>query len=155
MPRSILPRTRVALAAFVCLTGLLTGCSRVTPTSAAPTPSAGTADQQYTAWENKFRSCLSDKGFELPKEAGKIDFGDRQEAYEVAGAACTEKIGKPSAASGDEPALSDNEKKEMTLKFMQCLRDQGFEVTDRPGQAPLVEIPDGVSPDGSKKCIEK
>jgi hypothetical protein len=29
------------------------------------------ADQKYTEWEVKFRSCLSDKGFELPKEAGK------------------------------------------------------------------------------------
>jgi hypothetical protein len=155
MPGSTLPRTRVALAAFVCLTGLLTGCSRATPIDAAPTPSAGTADQKYTEWENQFRSCLSDKGFELPKEAGKIDFGDRQEAYEVAEAACTEKIGKPPAASSDEPALSDNKKKEKALKFTQCLRDQGFEVTDRPGQAPLVEIPDGVSPDGAKKCLEK
>jgi hypothetical protein len=70
------------------------------------TASAGTADQKYTEWELKFRSCLSGKGFELPKEAGKIDFGDRQDAYEVARDACLRKIGKPPAASGDQPAMS-------------------------------------------------
>jgi hypothetical protein len=154
------PRTRSTVAALACLAVVLTGCGGASKpgaasTSASTSVSAGTADQKYTEWENKFRSCLSDKGFELPKEAGKIDFGDRQDAYEVAGAACTKKIGDPPTASDDEPALSDNEKKEKSLKVMQCLRDQGYEVTDRPGQAPLVEVPDGVSPDGSKQCFGK
>jgi len=148
------PRTRVVAAALACLAVVSTGCgSADKPGGASASVSAGTADQKYTEWEIKFRSCLSDKGFELPKEAGKIDFGDRQDAYEVAGAACTKKIGDPPTASDDGPALSDNEKKEKALKVIQCLRDQGYEVTDRPGQAPLVEVPDGVSPDGSKKCL--
>jgi hypothetical protein len=148
----------IALAAFACLPGLLAGCGSANKPSGAPnnssaSASAGTAGQKYDEWEIKFRSCLSDKGFELPKEAGKIDFGDRQAAYEVAETACIKKIGKPPTASSDEPALPDREKKEKALKALQCLRDQGYEVTDRPGQAPLVEVPDGVSPDGSKKCL--
>jgi hypothetical protein len=160
MPAILFPRTRVAAAALACLAVVLTGCGSADEPSAAPShPSAsataGTADQKYTEWELKFRSCLSDKGFELPKEAGKIDFGSRQDAYEVAETACITKIGKPPTASKDEPVLSDNEKKATALKVMQCLRDQGYEVTDRPGQAPLVKVPDGVSPDGSKKCYGK
>jgi hypothetical protein len=161
MPDTLFPRTRVAAAALACFALALTGCgsadkpSAASASSSSASASAGTADQKYTEWEIKFRSCLSDKGFELPKEAGKIDFGDRQDAYEVAEAACIEKIGKPPTASDDGPAQSDNEKKEARLKALQCLRDQGYEVTDRPGQAPLVEVPDGVSPDGSKKCLGK
>jgi hypothetical protein len=166
MPSTLhLPRTRVAVAAFACLAGLLAGCGSAkessgpannSSTSASGSASAGTADQQYAEWEIKFRSCLSDKGFELPKEAGKIDFGNRQDAYEVAGAACIKKIGKPPTASGDQPAISDKVKEEKQLKALQCLRDQGYDVTDRgPGQAPLIKVPDGVSPEGSKKCFSK
>jgi hypothetical protein len=159
---SHLPRTRVALAAFACLTGLLAGCGNANGSSGTPNNSsasasdsdpAGTADQKYTEWEVKFRSCLSDKGLELPKEAGKIDFGDRQDAYEVARDACIKKIGKPPAASGDQPAMSDKAAKEKELKTLQCLRDYGYDVKDpAPGQAAQVEVPDGVSQDGLKEC---
>ncbi|MFI7641598.1 hypothetical protein [Nonomuraea sp. NPDC049400] len=116
MPSTLhLPRTRVALAAFACLAGLLAGCGNANESSgtannssasASSSDYAGTADQKYTEWEVKFRSCLSDQGFELPKEAGKIDFGDRQDAYEVARDACIKKIGKPPTASDDQPAMS-------------------------------------------------
>src|SRR5690349_1325031 len=93
------PRARIALTAFACLAGLLAGCGTAneaigtasdssTSTSTADSGSAGTADQKYDAWEAKFRSCLSEAGFELPKEAGQIDFGDRQDAYKVAEDAC-------------------------------------------------------------------
>jgi hypothetical protein len=163
MPGTLhLPRTRVALAAFTCLAGLLAGCGNAggssgTPNdssaSAADSGSAGTADQKYTEWEVKFRSCLGDKGFELPKEAGKIDFGDRQDAYEVARDACINKIGQPPTAAGDQPAISDKEAKEKELKMLQCLRDYGYNVKDpAPGQAAQVEVPDGVSQDGWKEC---
>jgi hypothetical protein len=159
-----LPRTRVALAAFACLAGLLAGCGNASESSGTPnnsmasvsdsdSDSAGTAGQKYTEWEVKFRSCLSDKGFELPKEPGKIDFGDRQEAYEVARDACLSKIGRPPAASGDQPAMSGEEAKEKELKTLQCLRDHGYNVKDpAPGQAAQVEVPDGVSQDGLKDC---
>ncbi|MFI7699587.1 hypothetical protein [Nonomuraea sp. NPDC049480] len=160
-----LPRTRVALAAFACLAGLMAGCGNAgepsgTPNSssasASVSDSAGTADQRYTEWEIKFRSCLSDKGFELPEEAGKIDFGNRQDAYEVARDACIKKIGKPPAASDDQPAMSGEEAKEKELKTLQCLRDHGYDVKDpAPGQAAQVEVPDGVSPDGLKECYGK
>lgn len=160
MPSTLhLPRTRVALTAFACLAGLLAGCGNAGESSGTPdnsSASAGTADQKYTEWEVKFRSCLSDKGFELPKEAGKIDFGDRQDAYEVAGDACIKKIGKPPAASGDQPAMSDKEAKEKELKTLQCFRDHGYNVKDpAPGQAAQVEVPDGVSQDGLKECSGK
>ncbi|MCG5219639.1 hypothetical protein [Streptosporangium sp. KLBMP 9127] len=163
MPSTLhLPRTRVVLAAFACLAGLLAGCgdaneSSGTPnnasTSVADSDSAGTADQKYTEWEVKFRSCLSDKGFELPEEAGEIDFGDRQDAYEVARDGCIKKIGQPPTAADDQPALSDEEAKEKELKTLQCLRDHGYNVKDpAPGQAAQVEVPDGVSQDGLKEC---
>ncbi|MFF0308980.1 hypothetical protein ACFYSC_16250 [Streptosporangium sp. NPDC004379] len=163
MPSTLhLPRTRVALAAFACLAGLLAGCGNADESSGTPnnssgaasdSDSAGTADQKYTEWEAKFRSCLSDKGFELPKEAGKIDFGDRQDAYEVAREACIKKIGKPPTAADDQPAMSDEEAKEKELKTLQCLRDHGYNVKDpAPGEAAQVEVPDGVSQDGLKEC---
>ena len=164
MPNTLhLPRTRVAFAAFACLAGLLAGCGNANGSSGPPNnssasapDSAGTADQKYTEWEVKFRSCLSEKGFELPKEAGKIDFGDRQDAYEVARDACIKKIGNPPAASGDQPAVSDKEAKEKELKTLQCLRDHGYKVKDpAPGQAAQVEVPDGVSQDGLKECYGK
>jgi hypothetical protein len=158
------PRTRVALAAVACLASLLAGCGKGGDSSAAAggsaapasgSGSAGTLDQQYSAWEAKFRSCLSDKGFDLPKEAGKIDFGDRQPAYEQASAVCTKKIGKPPTGKEDA-GLTDQQKKEKQLKVLQCLRDQGYQVTDRGnGQAPLIQAPDGVSVKDSKKCFHK
>jgi hypothetical protein len=164
MPNTLhLPRTRLAFAAFACLAGLLAGCgvangSSGTPTnsSASTSDSAGTADQKYSAWEAKFRSCLSDKGFVLPKEPGKIDFGDRQDAYEVVEDACIKKIGKPPTASEDQPTMSAKEAKEKELKTLQCLRDHGYKVKDpAPGQAAQVEVPDGVSPDGLTECYRK
>ena len=166
MPSALhLPRTRVALATFACLAGLLAGCGNANESSGTPTNlaafaadshSAGTADQRYTEWENQFRSCLSGKGFELPKEPGKIDFGDRQGAYEGARDACLSRIGKPPTASSDQPALSGKEAKEKELTTLQCLRDHGYKVTDPgPGQAPQVEVPDGVSQDGLTECYDK
>ncbi|MEU7744476.1 hypothetical protein [Nonomuraea sp. NPDC049158] len=152
------PRARVAFAAFACLAGLLAGCGNANESSGPPnnSSSAGTADQKYTEWEVKFRSCLSDKGFVLPKEAGKIDFGDRQDAYEVARDACIKKIGKPPAASDDQPEMSDKEAKEKELKTLQCLRDHGYKVKDpAPGQAAQVEVPEGVSQDGLTECYRK
>ena len=159
MPGSLLLRTRAALTTVACLAGLLAGCGGASnpsnPSGAKATASAGTADQKYSEWEIKFRSCLSDQGFELPKE-GKIDFGDRQDAYEAAGNTCTKKIGTAPNASNDEAEMSDNEKEELRLKSDQCLRDQGYEVTDRPGQAPLVKLPDGATAKkGSKECLQK
>ncbi|MFG1961642.1 hypothetical protein [Nonomuraea sp. NPDC049028] len=160
MPNTLhLPRTRVAFAAFACLAGLLAGCGDANGSSGPPnnsSASAGTADQKYTEWEVKFRSCLSDKGFVLPKEAGKIDFGDRQDAYEVARDACIKEIGKPPTASDDQPKMSDKEAKEKELKTLQCLRDHGYKVKDpAPGQAAQVEVPDGVSQDGLTECYRK
>ncbi|MEV4107781.1 hypothetical protein [Nonomuraea sp. NPDC049695] len=153
------PRTRVALAAFACLAGLLAGCGNAAePSGAAKNPpaSADTADQKYTEWEIKFRSCLSDKGFELPKEPGKIDFGDRQDAYKVAEDACVKQIGKPPTASDDQPAKSGAEAEERKLKQLQCLRDHGYRVKDPgEGQAPQIEVPEGVSEDGLTKCLSQ
>jgi hypothetical protein len=155
-------RTHVALATFACIAGLLAGCGSANGSSGAPNKSsasssdaAGTVDQQYTAWEAKFRSCLSDRGFDLPKEAGKIDFGDRQPAYEQASAVCIKTIGKPPTGKEDA-GPTDQQKKEEQLKVLQCLRDQGYQVTDRGnGQAPLIQVPDGASVKDSKKCFHK
>jgi hypothetical protein len=140
-----LPRTRLALAAVACLTGLLAGCGAADDaggtndatgatgeTSNAAT-TAGTFDQKYDAWEAKYRSCLSGKGFELPKEAGQIDFGDRQDAYKVAEDGCLKKIGKP-PTNDDGPKLSDEELQALNLKRTQCLRDRGYDIKDpKPG----------------------
>ncbi|WP_433177534.1 hypothetical protein [Actinoallomurus sp. CA-150999] len=146
------PRTRVALAAVACLASLLAGCgegghSRATAGgSAAPASdsgSVGTQDQQYSAWEAKFRSCLSDKGFELPKDPGKIDFGDRQDAYKVAEAACLKKIGQPPTAR-DKQTMSPKQLQEGYLRKAKCLRDRGYDVKDpKPGEA--LVIPAGVN----------
>ncbi|AWS46972.1 hypothetical protein [Streptosporangium sp. 'caverna'] len=140
------PRARVALAAFACLAGLLAGCgtaneasstasdsSTSTSGSASTSESAGTADQKYDAWEAKFRSCLSEAGFELPKGDGQIDFGDRQDAYKVAEDACLKKIGKPPTAD-DGPKLTPQEQQAVNLKRSQCLRDRGYDIKDpKPG----------------------
>ncbi|MEV0233741.1 hypothetical protein [Nonomuraea sp. NPDC050786] len=158
MPRTLhVPRTGVALAAFACLAGLLAGCGSAAASSGAvknPPASADPAGQKYTEWELKFRSCLSDKGFELPKEPGKIDFGDRQDAYEVAEDACLKQIGKPPAASDGRPAKPGAE--ERKLKQLQCLRDHGYRVKDPgAGQAPQIEVPEGVSEDGLTTCLSR
>jgi hypothetical protein len=144
-----LPRTRLALAAVACLTGLLAGCGAANEANDAndandaagansatsnAAASGGTADQKYDAWEQKFRSCLSGKGFELPKEAaGHIDFGARQDQYEVAEEACLKQIGKPPTAD-DGPKLTPQELQALNLKRAQCLRDRGYDVKDpKPG----------------------
>jgi hypothetical protein len=147
------PRTRVALAAFACLAGLLAGCGGTDGTSAAPDAAApaGSADQQYDAWENKYRSCLGDKGFELPKEPGKIDFGDRQDAYEVAEDACLKQIGMPPGA-GDGSAESKKEMLATALKQVQCLRDRGYDIDD-PQSDQAIQVPEGVSQDDLNECL--
>jgi hypothetical protein len=137
-----LPRTRLALAAVACLTGLLAGCGAANDAKDAAgansatsntAASGGTADQKYDAWEQKFRSCLSDKGFELPKGDGQIDFGDRQDAYKAAEDACLKQIGKPPTAD-DGPKLTDKEQQALNLKRTQCLRDRGYDIKDpKPG----------------------
>jgi hypothetical protein len=176
-------RPRVAFAAFACLAGLLTGCGNAAALSGTPknastsesgstsssnpgsssSPGSGSgsgpvdaADQKYTEWELKFRSCLSDKGFELPKEPGKIDFGDRQDAYRVVEDACIKKIGKPPTTADDQPAKSDAAAEEQQLKRLQCLRDQGYDVKDPgKGQTPQIQVPEGVSEDGLTKCLNQ
>ncbi|MFC4586543.1 hypothetical protein [Sphaerisporangium corydalis] len=162
--------SRVGLAAVACLAGLLAGCGTGgtggasgsgggpgEPVSASG--SAGTADQRYTEWELKFRSCLGDKGFELPKEPGKIDFGDRQDAYKVAEEGCLKKIGKPPAASDGRPGESAAEAKEAaekTLKSLQCLRDLGYDVADpENGQPARIEAPEGASQEDMDKCFSR
>jgi hypothetical protein len=162
MPSTLhLPRTRVAFAAFACLAGLLAGCGTANETSgtasdssasASDSGSAGTAGQKYDAWEAKFRSCLSKAGFELPKEAGKIDFGDRQDAYKVAEDACLKKIGKPPTAD-DGPKLTDQEMQDLSLERTKCLRDRGYEVDDpKPGTAMVV--PEGVKQSDLDECFK-
>jgi hypothetical protein len=164
MPSTLhLPRTRVAFAAFACLAGLLAGCGTAnetsgtasdssTSTSTADSGSAGTAGQKYDAWEAKFRSCLSEAGFELPKEAGKIDFGDRQDAYEVAEDACLKKIGNPPTADdGSKP--TDQEMQDMNLERTKCLRDRGYQVDDpKPGTAMIV--PEDVKQSDMDACFK-
>ncbi|MEV6863969.1 hypothetical protein AB0M44_23545 [Streptosporangium subroseum] len=162
MPSTLhLPRTRVAFAAFACLAGLLAGCGTANETSDSSTStsasgsdsgSAGTADQKYDAWEAKFRSCLSEAGFELPKEAGKIDFGDRQDAYKVAEDACLKKIGKPPTAD-DGPKLTDKEVQSLNLERTRCLRDRGYKVDDpKPGTAMVV--PEDVKQGDLDECFK-
>ncbi|AWW35416.1 hypothetical protein ADL00_37205 [Streptomyces sp. AS58] len=99
---------------------------------------------------------MSDKGFDLPKEAGKVDFGDRQDAYRVASDACRKKIGKAPQVTGERSKKSAEELKEEHLKTLQCFRDNGAEVTD-PGanQAPQIEFPEGVSQDAFEECYKK
>jgi hypothetical protein len=140
-------RTRVALATVACLASLLAGCgkeghsSTAAGGSAAPasgSASAGTQDQQYSAWEAKFRSCLSGKGFELPKDPGKIDFGDRQDAYKVAEAACLKKIGQPPTAR-DRQTMSPKQLQEGYLRKAKCLRDRGYDIKDpKPGEVLVI-----------------
>lgn len=164
MPSTLhLPRTRVAFAAFACLAGLLAGCgnaneandsstSTSTSDSGSASGAAGTAGQKYDAWEAKFRSCLSGAGFELPKEAGKIDFGDRQDAYEVAEDACLKKIGEP--PTGDDGSkLTDQEMQALNLTRTKCLRDRGYQVDDpKPGTAMIV--PEGVKQSDMDACFK-
>ncbi|MCO5973773.1 hypothetical protein [Actinoallomurus soli] len=151
------PRARVALAAVACLASLLAGCgkggdpSAAAGGSAAPASSAGSAgtlDQQYSAWQVKFRSCLSDKGFELPKEPGKIDFGDRQDAYKVAEDACLKQIGQPPTARAKQNTSSkqmqDKQMQEKNLRMARCFRDRGYDVKDPKPEEPLV-MPENVA----------
>jgi hypothetical protein len=154
------PRTRVAVAAVACLAGLLTGCgnsgepSTTAGGSSAPgagSDSAGTLDQQRSAWEAKFRSCLSGKGFDLPKD-GKIDFGDRQAAYKVAEDSCLKKVGQP--PTGGKGSAEDIRKgKEKALQSVQCLRKLGYKVED-PKAGNAVMIPDDVSQKDLNACVK-
>ncbi len=149
-----LRRALTAFAALTCLAAPLAACGGADAQDSAAGASAGTFDQQYDAWEAKYRSCLSDKGFELPKEPGHIDFGDRQDAYKVAENACLKGIGKPPAAGDDGPAKSEQEIKEMMLKQAQCLRDRGYDVDD-PADGMAVRVPNDVKPDDLNKCLAR
>lgn len=151
------PRTRVAFGAVACLAILLTGCGKPGASanggSSAPatgSDSAGTLDQQRSAWEARFRSCLSGRGFELPKD-GQIDFGDRQAAYKVAQDACLKKVGRP--PTGGKASAEDIRKgKEKTLRSVQCLRKLGYQVDDPKGNA--MTIPAEVTQKDMNACVK-
>lgn len=153
-----LPRTRVALGAVACLAILLTGCGTSGEpdatagggSSASGTGSGGTLDQQRSAWEARFRSCLSGKGFDLPKD-GKIDFGDRQAAYQAAEDGCLKKVGQP--PTGSKGSAEDLQKvKEKLLKSVQCLRKRGYKIDDP--QENTLHIPTEVTQKDLNACVK-
>jgi hypothetical protein len=154
------PRTRVTLGAVACLAILLTGCGKSgepdatagggSSASGAGSGSTGTLDQQRSAWEARFRSCLSGKGFELPKD-GKIDFGDRQAAYEAAEDACLKKVGQP--PTGGKGSAEDIQKgKEKMLRSVQCLRKLGYKIDDPKDNT--LHIPTEVTQKDLNACVK-
>ncbi|MFZ2529241.1 MAG: hypothetical protein WAX14_16555 [Rhodococcus sp. (in: high G+C Gram-positive bacteria)] len=144
-------RRGTAAILAVSALGLITaGCGK--SENAAPDAKSNlTAEQSYDRWELKYRSCLQGKGFDLPDQAGQIDFGARQDEFTSASDACIRDIGAAPAVSGDQPAKSRAEIEQDMLGVVRCLRAHGYDVDDPDGTT--VHVPDTVTDADLDSCV--
>ncbi|WP_187977881.1 hypothetical protein [Mycetocola sp. JXN-3] len=156
---------RLAALAFIPLSiALLAGCSAGGGTS--PSPEAGTdsevadqgsgggtSQQEYDSWVLKFNACMEKKGHDMP-EPGKpmkaMEPGAEADAFMADQDACQKEVG-PIPGAKD---ISEKDVAESSLKFSQCLRDNGIDVpdSDRPG---AITLPMGADKEIVDKCTKE
>jgi len=144
------------IAAALGMIALLAGCTATSAPESSTAPSAassGTAAQTYDQWELSYRACVGDKGFDLPAHAGKIDFGDRQSAFESVSSTCIAKIGNPPPANADSSTESRSEVQAKMLKIVTCLRAKGYSLDD-PADT-VVNIPKDVTQADVDACAAR
>lgn len=143
------PQHRIAaLAAVPLLIGLFAGCSAeqdTKPSADSASDSAGTSQQQYDAWNMKFRTCLKDKGVDVPddpKQGLPLDDSSKDPME-----TCMEEVGEPPAQAGQP---SEQEQLDGIIRMNECLRERGYDVKDPTPGEPIM-LPN-ITPEDQEAC---
>lgn len=141
-------RTRLAaLAAAPLLLLALAACTATTTDDTVQVQSAngsGVTDA-YLEWELDYIQCLRDNGVDVADPdpvKGLLEQPVHDDAYIAAAATCEQQIGGPPTT---DKGFTDKELYEASLKYAQCLRDNGVEIED-PVRGEALMMPEGEIP---------
>jgi len=143
---------RISIAAATVLAAglLLTGCSAngagSDPSSSA-TSGAGTTKQQAAKWDEDFKKCFEEAGFDV--DDPELQGPGRPKAADDAKNACEEKLGeRPSQVDPDDPAVKAAAEAS-TKAADECFEDLGYKDFDKGANV----TPDGATEADMDKCM--
>ncbi|MFI9487536.1 hypothetical protein ACIG47_14195 [Promicromonospora sp. NPDC052451] len=150
-------RRTPSLAAVLAVPLLLVALSACGTAGDAP-DAESTADsgtEQFESLEDyqlAFASCMRDQGVDMadPNSDGSVE-AQAGDAFMEAAEVCQGELGRPPAAPGGGPSMSDEEQRAEWLEIAACLRDNGIDVAD-PGPGESLTIPMDVPDDVFAEC---